>query len=64
MVMPLVKFTNLDSNGMQGSDASGNFVDTDLAMIRLPEIMLNYAEATLRGGGGNTATALDAINAH
>ncbi len=57
------KFTNLDSNGMQGSDASGNFVDTDLAMIRLPEIMLNYAEATLRGGGGNTATALDAINA-
>jgi hypothetical protein len=57
------KFTNLDSNGMAGSDTGGNFVDTDLALIRLPEIMLNYAEASLRGGGGSTSTAVDAVNA-
>lgn len=48
----VTKFKNIDSNGDQGVDSGGDFVDTDLPLIRLAEIYLNYAEATLRGGGG------------
>ena len=58
----VTKWTNIDSNGNQGSDSSGNFVDTDIPLIRLAEIYLNYAEATLRGGGGDTNTAISLIN--
>ncbi len=58
----VTKFKNVDSNGNAGSDTSGNFVDTDLPLIRLAEIYLNYAEAVLRGGGGSTATAVAKIN--
>ena len=58
----VTKFKNIDSNGNQGSDGSGDFVDTDLPIIRLAEIYLNYAEANLRGGGGSLATAVDKIN--
>ena len=58
----ITKFKNIDSNGNQGVDTSGNFVDTDLALIRLPEIFLNYAEATLRGGGGDLNLATTKIN--
>ena len=56
----VTKFTNVDANGDAGSDAGGDFVDTDLPIIRLAEIYLTYAEAVLRGGAGgdvNTATA-------
>ncbi len=56
------KFKNVDSNGNIGNDTSGNFVDTDLAMIRLAEIYLNYAEATLRGGAGDMQLAVTKIN--
>ena len=58
----VTKFKNIDSNGNQGVDSSGNFVDTDLALIRLPEIYLNYAEATLRGGGGDLNLATAKVN--
>ena len=58
----VTKFKNIDSSGNQGSDTSGNFVDTDLALIRLAEIHLNYAEATLRGGGGDMNLAVTKIN--
>ena len=58
----VTKWTNIDSNGNQGSDSSGNFVDTDIPLIRLAEIYLNYAEATLRGGGGDSNTAISLIN--
>ena len=58
----VTKWTNIDSNGNQGSDSSGNFVDTDIPLIRLAEVYLNYAEATLRGGGGDTNTAVSLIN--
>ena len=58
----VTKWTNLDSNGNQGSDSAGNFVDTDIPLIRLAEIYLNYAEATLRGGGGDSNTALSLVN--
>ncbi|PIE48083.1 MAG: RagB/SusD family nutrient uptake outer membrane protein [Flavobacteriales bacterium] len=58
----VTKFKNIDSNGQPGSDTTGNLVDTDLPMIRLAEIYLNYAEAVLRGGGGSEATALELVN--
>lgn len=58
----VTKFKNVDSNGNAGSDATGNFVDTDLPLIRLAEIYLNYAEATLRGGGGDLGIATAKIN--
>ena len=58
----VTKWTNIDSNGNQGSDSSGNFVDTDIPLMRLAEVYLNYAEATLRGGGGDTNTAVSLIN--
>ena len=58
----VTKFKNIDSNGNQGVDGSGSFVDTDLPLIRLAEIYLNYAEATLRGGGGDLSFAVAKIN--
>ncbi|WP_179333598.1 RagB/SusD family nutrient uptake outer membrane protein [Winogradskyella costae] len=58
----VTKFKNIDSNGNQGNDSSGEFVDTDIPIIRLAEIYLNYAEANLRGGGGDNNRAVSAIN--
>lgn len=58
----ITKFKNIDSNGNQGSDSGGDFVDTDLPIIRLAEIYLNYAEASLRGGGGDLGVAANKIN--
>ncbi|MDT0643464.1 RagB/SusD family nutrient uptake outer membrane protein [Zunongwangia sp. F363] len=59
----VTKFTNIDSNGEAGSDEGGDFVDTDLPLIRVAEIYLNYAEAVLRGGsGGDAGTAVTYIN--
>ena len=59
----VTKFKNKKSNGNNGNDSTGEFVDTDVPVIRLAEIYLNYAEAVLRGGGGDRATALNYINA-
>lgn len=59
---PLVKFKNITSAGKQGSDASGDFVDTDFPMFRLADAYLMYAEAVLRGGGGSNAQALTYVN--
>jgi hypothetical protein len=58
----VTKFKNVTSTGQRGRDASGNFVDTDVPLIRLSEIYLNYAEATLRGGNGSLTEALNRIN--
>lgn len=59
----VTKFKNVDIEGNQGKDSRGEFVDTDLPLIRLAEIYLNYAEAVLRGGsGGDMATAVNYIN--
>ncbi|MEZ7495803.1 RagB/SusD family nutrient uptake outer membrane protein [Leeuwenhoekiella aequorea] len=59
----VTKFKNVDSNGAAGVDEGGDFVDTDLPVIRLAEIYLNYAEALLRGGsGGDLNTATSYIN--
>lgn len=58
----LAKFKNVTITGAPGSDTSGDFVDTDLPLIRLAEVYLNYAEAAARGGGGDLATAAALIN--
>lgn len=56
-----IKYKNLKSDGSAGQDL--NWVDTDLPMYRLADIYLMYAEATIRGGGGNMATAVGYVNA-
>lgn len=57
------KFSNKKSNGLNGDDATGEFADTDIPMIRLAEVYLNYAEAVIRNGaGGDIATATKYIN--
>jgi hypothetical protein len=58
-----IKYKNLKSNGNPGNDPGGNFVDADIPLYRLADIYLMYAEATLRGGNGNLATALGYVNA-
>ena len=46
---------------MAGKDPGAKFVDTDLALIRLAEVYLNYAEAAVRKNV-NTGNALTYIN--
>lgn len=59
-----IKYKNVTSSGVAGSDNAGNFVDSDIAVFRLADIYLMYAEATLRGGsGGNLTTAIGYVNA-
>jgi hypothetical protein len=59
----IVKFKNVSSTGVAGSDASGNHADTDFPMFRLADVYLMYAEAVLRGGTGGTAgQALQYVN--
>jgi hypothetical protein len=59
--IPNPKFTNKTSGGATGSNPS--FADTDFPMFRLGEAYLIYAEAQVRGGGGDTTTALQYVNA-
>ncbi len=58
----IAKYKNVDVNGVQGKDGSGNFVDVDFPMFRLADAYLMYAEAFLRGGGGDAGTAVNYIN--
>ena len=55
------KFQNITSTGQTGSNPG--FVDTDFPVFRLAEAYLIYAEAVLRGGGGDANTALGYVNA-
>jgi hypothetical protein len=59
--IPAPKFKNVTSTGTAGSHAT--HVDTDYPMFRLADAYLMYAEATLRGGGGNAGLALTYVNA-
>lgn len=56
-----IKYKNVKSTGQAG--IHDNWVETDLPMYRLADVYLMYAEAVLRGGGGNSATALGYVNA-
>jgi len=55
------KFQNVTSDGKPGSNLG--FVDTDFPVFRLAEAYLIYAEAALRGGGGDLGQALTYVNA-
>lgn len=55
------KFSNIKSTG--GSGQALEQVDTDFPMFRLADVYLMYAEAHLRGGGGDRSTATSYINA-
>ncbi|MGK7388857.1 MAG: RagB/SusD family nutrient uptake outer membrane protein [Candidatus Cyclobacteriaceae bacterium M2_1C_046] len=54
------KFSNLTSTGVRGS--SLDLADTDFPMFRLADAYLMYAEAYIRGGGGDATTAAGYIN--
>jgi len=59
----ITKFRNVTRAGAAGSDPSGDFVDLDFPIFRLPEMYLIYAESVLRGGtGGDIATSVNYIN--
>jgi len=58
----LEKYRNVDVNGVQGSDSTGDHPDTDFPMFRLADAYLMYAEAALRGGGGSLSEAVSYIN--
>ena len=59
----VTKWSNKRADGTSAKDTTGEYVDTDVPLIRLAEIYLNYAEAVLRGGsGGDRGTALNLIN--
>lgn len=57
----VLKFQNKNSAGVSGPNAT--FVSADFPVFRLAEMYLIYAEANLRGGGGDAASALGYINA-
>jgi hypothetical protein len=58
----IAKWKNLSSAGVPGSDKTGNQVDTDIPLFRLADAYLMYAEAVLRGGGGDQGQALTYVN--
>lgn len=57
----VIKFRNITSNGtaLGGSQSQSS---VDYPMIRLAEVMLNYAEAVSRGGAGDANLALSYVN--
>ncbi len=55
------KYKNITSTGQRGSNTT--HVDIDYPMFRLADAYLMYAEAHLRGGGGDAGTALGYVNA-
>ncbi len=59
--IPAPKFENKTSSGADGSDLG--FADTDFPVFRLADAYLIYAEANLRGGGGDPVQALAYLNA-
>src|SRR5882724_8214541 len=59
--IPAPKYENVTSTGVAGSNAT--HPDTDFPMFRLGDAYLIYAEAVLRGGGGDRAQALAYVNA-
>lgn len=56
----ITKWKNITSDGQPGQRLDQ--VDTDFPMFRLADAYLMYAEAVLRGGGGDVNTAVMLIN--
>ena len=59
----VLKYQNVTSTGEMGSDPALVFVDIDYPLFRLADAYLMYAEAALRGGGGDLGAALGYVNA-
>lgn len=55
------KWTNMRRDG-ETPGSNIQYADTDFPMFRLGDVYLMYAEAHLRGGGGNRQTAIDYVN--
>jgi hypothetical protein len=55
------KFRNVTSTGQPGQHST--HADVDYPVFRLGDAYLMYAEAVLRGGGGDRAQALEYVNA-
>jgi hypothetical protein len=51
-----VKFSKFSSDGSINAGNVGNFASTDMPMMRLAEMYLIYAEATLRAAGATNAS--------
>ncbi len=56
------KYVNMRTDGAPVSDPNKYYSDIDFAVFRLSEMYFIYAEAVLRGGAGDRATALNYIN--
>lgn len=56
------KYRNIRSDNAAVSDPNRDFSDVDFPVFRLSEMYLIYAEAVLRGGGGDRPTALNYVN--
>ena len=56
------KYINIRSDGQPTNDVNRDFADVDFPVFRLSEMFLIYAEAHLRGGGGDISTALGYLN--
>ena len=56
----VTKWKNVNSDGSAAS--SQDHVDTDFPMFRIADVYLMYAEAVLRGGGGDETRALNYVN--
>lgn len=57
------KFKNVIYTGTDTIPGSNlTFVDIDFPLFRLGDVYLTYAEANLRGGGGDASTAVSYIN--
>lgn len=58
----ITKFKNVNADGSAAIHPHADFVCTDYPMFRLADVYLMYAECVLRGGGGNSGSALDYVN--
>ncbi|MEG0697880.1 RagB/SusD family nutrient uptake outer membrane protein [Algoriella sp.] len=57
----ITKFSNKKSTGSNGNNETGEHADVDIPIFRVAEMYLNYAEASLRGGG-DAGIALNYVN--
>lgn len=61
----VTKYRNVTRSGAPAPhlDPGGTFADVDIPIFRLGEMYLIYTEASVRGGGGDAALAMQYINA-